>query len=325
MENIHDINKKRPKEPKSSLMEYVAANRADILEAASTYTTPGTLKKNTIEGEENKRIKEMGKRVKKARINAGHKTTQALSSAMGGIISQGTIARIERGDGKDIPIKNLITLAKTLGVSTDYLVGLTDHPTRNIKTRKIIEKFGLNEASLVTLNFLAASCDCGVSDERFEAIRAKYPGGRGEIPIFSHEATEADLYCNAERKKKCLAAINILLSWREREKCKTSEELLSRLYSFLNYDEKSGGDITFKTADDARGTLTPDKYLGVLLSILGDRLKDLRRAFWEGKIHDQKPTPDKGLPVVAFSGVPGKLPDDDSGFFETEGGENGQR
>jgi len=152
--NIHTINKECHNESKSGLKEFVAANKADILEAASTYTTPGTLKKNIIEGEENKRNKEIGKRIKKARINAGYKTTQALSDAAGGIISQGTIARIERGDGRDIPIKNIITIAKTLKVSSDWLLGLAESPSVNHTIRYISDKIGLTESALRNLESL---------------------------------------------------------------------------------------------------------------------------------------------------------------------------
>lgn len=52
--------------------------------------------------------------------------TQAQVAALLGT-SQTMYARYERG-ANELPIRHLLTLCKIYGVSSDYILGLTDHP-----------------------------------------------------------------------------------------------------------------------------------------------------------------------------------------------------
>jgi transcriptional regulator with XRE-family HTH domain len=65
----------------------------------------------------------LGTRVRELRKKAG--LTQKQLEAQSGI-PQNTISRIEIGTVQEISTRTLVQLAKTLGVSTDYLLGLAE-------------------------------------------------------------------------------------------------------------------------------------------------------------------------------------------------------
>jgi transcriptional regulator with XRE-family HTH domain len=65
----------------------------------------------------------LGTRVRERRKKAG--LTQKQLEAQSGI-PQNTISRIEIGTVQEISTRTLVQLAKTLGVSTDYLLGLAE-------------------------------------------------------------------------------------------------------------------------------------------------------------------------------------------------------
>ena len=60
------------------------------------------------------------------------KTQQEIATLLG--TSQTMYARYERG-ANELPIRHLITLARFYHVSTDYILGLTNHPSYIIKKR----------------------------------------------------------------------------------------------------------------------------------------------------------------------------------------------
>ena len=65
----------------------------------------------------------LGERIKRARDRCGMNQEQ-LAAAAG--IRQGHISRLESGNLKDIRGETLAKLARALGVTTDYLLGLTE-------------------------------------------------------------------------------------------------------------------------------------------------------------------------------------------------------
>jgi transcriptional regulator with XRE-family HTH domain len=67
----------------------------------------------------------LGERLREARKAAG--MTQKVLEAQSGI-PQNSISRIEGGNTQEISTGTLKALAATLGVSADYLLGLSDKP-----------------------------------------------------------------------------------------------------------------------------------------------------------------------------------------------------
>lgn len=63
-------------------------------------------------------------------------------------ISQGTISKISNGDVSSVSTTTLLDLCKCFGVSSDYLLGLTDTDSNNYDMNQISEKIGLSSNSL---------------------------------------------------------------------------------------------------------------------------------------------------------------------------------
>jgi transcriptional regulator with XRE-family HTH domain len=85
----------------------------------------------------------LGDRIWQARERRGMNQEQ-LAAAAG--IRQGHISRLESGDLKDIRGETLVKIARALGVTTDYLLGLSDElpegetlpPTRRRRRRAAV-------------------------------------------------------------------------------------------------------------------------------------------------------------------------------------------
>lgn len=78
--------------------------------------------------------------------------TQKLQDVAGDLgISRASLGYYENGERKP-DIEVLLKLASYYNVSCDYLLGLTNVKTRNIDTRAMYEKTGLNEHTLETLS-----------------------------------------------------------------------------------------------------------------------------------------------------------------------------
>jgi transcriptional regulator with XRE-family HTH domain len=66
-------------------------------------------------------------------------------------LNSNTIARLERGDLKDIAGQAVARLARALGVSADYLLGLTDAPAVRPKARRKRAAPGQDEGELTAV------------------------------------------------------------------------------------------------------------------------------------------------------------------------------
>lgn len=99
----------------------------------------------------------MGERFKDARTvhnKNGKQTTDAVFEATG--ISKSTLSNIEN-DKRDPGADVIRKLAKHYGVSTDYLLGLTDIKTPETNARAVISYTGLSEENVKTLHDMASS------------------------------------------------------------------------------------------------------------------------------------------------------------------------
>ncbi len=70
-----------------------------------------------------------GARLRDLRDNQGFHSQQALANALG--VAQSTVANWERGR-REPNYATTVRLARLLGVSTDYLLGLSDHPQSGV-------------------------------------------------------------------------------------------------------------------------------------------------------------------------------------------------
>jgi len=287
-------------------LEELGVTADDIRAAAKR---KGCAAKNTKSiVEKNPELIAIGNRIK-AEQKAANKKRADVAKETG--IPEGNLARYESGGG-DIPILYFAKIAKALNVPADYLLGISESKSKNPTIRDISRKYGLGDAALKALNFFAASSESHIPDERIKAINAKKENGE---ELTGEDYRDVAHYSNAERKKNCLAAINTLLSWRSKRKdFKNAEEILSRLFDFLN--KKAGEEVTtFRSETDGKyGTFSDDILLEFSFNILRDRLKELRSALWNGEIYGQKPTESKVLMSVAFDVVPDKTPDE-SGLY----------
>ena len=75
-------------------------------------------------------------------------TQQQVADVLG--TSQTMYARYERG-ANELPIRHLITLCKFYNVSSDYILGLSDIPTRNETIQEINTKTGLSQEAITAL------------------------------------------------------------------------------------------------------------------------------------------------------------------------------
>ncbi len=78
-----------------------------------------------------------------------------LSEAIG--VTQGTISKIKRHDYKSPSADTVAKIAKYYGVTTDYLLGLSDIKSTDTATREACTALGINDD---TVNFLIESHKC---------------------------------------------------------------------------------------------------------------------------------------------------------------------
>lgn len=106
----------------------------------------------------------MGERFKDARIvhnRNGKQSTDAVMKAVG--ISKSTLSDIEN-DKRDPGAETIYTLARHYGVSTDFLLGLSDIKTPETTAQAVIEYTGLSEANVQTLHAMSKKIfDKGIS------------------------------------------------------------------------------------------------------------------------------------------------------------------
>lgn len=71
-------------------------------------------------------LRQLGQRVREGR--KAHELSQLELAGLLGA-AQGWLSEVESGDHASMEVDTVRRLAETLGVSTDYLLGLTDNPT----------------------------------------------------------------------------------------------------------------------------------------------------------------------------------------------------
>lgn len=69
-------------------------------------------------------------------------------------LSVGKLNEMERGKNKDYGYMAFVYLSMLYGVSADYLLGLTDVKSTNLKIQEISKLTGLSEAAIVKLSLL---------------------------------------------------------------------------------------------------------------------------------------------------------------------------
>lgn len=94
-------------------------------------------------------LKSIGKRIKSARENCKMKQEE-LSEKLH-CANREVISYYENGN-RDIKTGTLIGLSEALGVTTDYLLGLSEAKTTDPKIREICEHTGLNDATVEFLH-----------------------------------------------------------------------------------------------------------------------------------------------------------------------------
>lgn len=106
----------------------------------------------------------MGERFKDARIvhnRNGKQSTDAVMKAVG--ISKSTLSDIEN-DKRDPGAETICTLARHYGVSTDFLLGLSDIKTPETTAQAVISYIGLSEENVKTLHEMSKNIyDKGIS------------------------------------------------------------------------------------------------------------------------------------------------------------------
>lgn len=106
------------------------------------------------------------KRILQQLNEQGH-TAQWLQQQTG--LSQGAISKIVNGESSNIASLSLCKIADAFGVTTDYLLGRTAAATvKNLDTRAICDKTGLNEKSvawLIDMQSTIQFCDRTISGD----------------------------------------------------------------------------------------------------------------------------------------------------------------
>lgn len=90
----------------------------------------------------------------------------------------------------------IVKIAEALGVSADYLLGLSDIPTRNETIQGIHEETGLSEEAVLCL--MANHADC-------ETSKSKFPGHEGLLDLLAaliiHGGYAGIAYCEYQEAK----------------------------------------------------------------------------------------------------------------------------
>ena len=93
-------------------------------------------------------LESIGKRIRKARENLNMKQEDLAKKLL---CKREVISYYENGN-RDIKTDTLINLSEILGVSTDYLLGLSKAETKDVEISSICDYTGLSERSVDNLN-----------------------------------------------------------------------------------------------------------------------------------------------------------------------------
>jgi transcriptional regulator with XRE-family HTH domain len=96
----------------------------------------------------NKITESIGDRICRLRTDK-NVTQQEVATAL--YVDRVTVSQWEQGT-RDIKSGSIIDIAEYFGVSTDYLLGLTNIQNPDIKTREVSDRFGLGETALNSLS-----------------------------------------------------------------------------------------------------------------------------------------------------------------------------
>ena len=102
--------------------------------------------KSKITGDFATRLEDLIQEKKKEGI-----TIEMISKDTG--VPTGSISKYQN-DGGVAGIDSLVPLAKYFNVSTDFLLGLTEHPTTNLEVKELIKIIGLDESSINNIKYL---------------------------------------------------------------------------------------------------------------------------------------------------------------------------
>ena len=94
-----------------------------------------------------KDMKEFGRKVAELREKSG-KSQAELVEILG--VTQQTLSRYEKGE-RQASLDFVVNASKYFGVSADYLLGITEDPTTDPDTKKLIATSGLSEKSIKNL------------------------------------------------------------------------------------------------------------------------------------------------------------------------------
>ena len=197
-------------------------------------------------------LESIGKRIEKKRKDNGW-TQEMLAEKLN--MARNTLTKLE-GGFRDFKSSEISNIAKTLDVSTDYLLGLTPVSSIEVTTRDTSERYGLTEAALNTLSDMPES--------------EKPYGGEHIATMRSRATTMAcrktvSLLLSTEQGKEALCKLATFFFGEEADKS------LERLTTYILPWEVDIGATYLQTT-----TLSEELQRRVILDSVMDYIKELR-------------------------------------------------
>ena len=224
-----------------------------------------------------KHDKDVGSRISASRREAGFDTSIKFAERYN--FDHQTLRSIESGH-LTVNTATLKWFAETLNVSSDYLLGISRAPSLDDSVQAVVNKYGLDEKSLKTLEFLAAPSPVsnGFRDTLVEAYK-KNPTkcfalltGEDEDALRLEDILRQDTV--HRRRSDCLDVLNWLLQWEK------APELLALLHDFVAFFPfKIGGSISVKHGDTVKThDATPEELVEFAFLSLKRALDEFRNA-----------------------------------------------
>ena len=137
-------------------------------------------------------LESIGKRIKNARENLKMKQEELAEKL---VCKREVISYYEHGN-RDIKTDTLINLARILGVSTDYLLGLSPNPTQNKDLDAICRYVGLGQEAVERLHTFnpkfISTLNSLLENNNFWALVERI----GKYREYSKDAVPIELYLN---------------------------------------------------------------------------------------------------------------------------------
>lgn len=265
-------------------------------------------------------LEEFGNRIIKLREKNG-KSQEEICTELG--VTQQTLSRYEKGQ-RQASLDFVYKASKYFNVSADYILGLSRAAAPDNFVQEVVNRYGLTESALKTLEHLNAPLDFDEKEKNRIVEKQKYISDsieNGKIPLIKSltEEEKSKLFSvfQLETNKQILSILNDILTVSTGREWETyGMQILNTIYNYCRGEYEN---VKIKRNDFAGTTyyeISADTQRNMELNILNNILTEMRKVL----------TTEEDLPLYTTSEMIklGLLPEDFDEFDEKEDTDNAQ-